>query len=201
MLRVAMFLLISILCSPCFGDEQYNRLKDFGGWLDQDHNCRNTREEVLIRDSLIPVTYTDAKNCHVATGLWVCPYTGHIFTTPKDMDIDHMVPLGEAYVSGADKWTQQQRIDYANNLKQKYHLVAVDKSANRSKNDSDPRIWMPPNIAYWKTYLDSWVAVKKQWGLSIDQSEQFMIDANYKTYDLYQKGVLIQPPINACMIR
>jgi hypothetical protein len=200
MLRI-IIVFLSLCCIESFASEPYDRVKQFGGWIDVDHNCRDTRQEVLISQSLIPVVYADEKKCKVLTGLWICPYTGRIMTNVEDIDIDHMVPLGEAYVSGADTWPQLRRKQYANYLNNPNHLIAVYKAANRSKNNSDPRIWMPPNIAYWKTYLDNWVTIKKQWGLSIDTQEQFMIDANYKTYEMYNKGVLIQPPINACMIR
>ena len=52
-----------------------------------------------------------------------------------------------------------------------HHLIATWKSTNRSKRDKDPSEWLPPNRAYWCTYLGNWVAIKRTRGLSMDADE------------------------------
>jgi 5-methylcytosine-specific restriction endonuclease McrA len=104
---------------------------------------------VLQAESLIAVAYSNG--CTVATGKWVDAYTGAVFTAASALDIDHVVPLENAWQSGASTWTPAQRLAYANNLDQPEALVAVSASANRSKGDRSPDEWTPPNHADWCT--------------------------------------------------
>lgn len=137
----------------------------FGGWVDTDRDCQDTRQEVLIEESLEPVKL-DKSGCKVLSGLWYCPYTNQYFTDPSLLDIDHLVPLAEAYRSGANKWDRERRKAYANDLELKSALIAVYRSANRSKGDKDPAEWMPENQEYWCEYIKSWMEVKQKWGLT-----------------------------------
>jgi len=77
-------------------------------WIDLDGNCRNTREEVLIAESRVPVTM-DRRGCKVRRGEWFDPYTGRAFLTSGRLDIDHFVPLKEAHVSGASPLRRKMR--------------------------------------------------------------------------------------------
>ena len=92
-------------------------------------------------------------------------------TNPSDLDIDHMVPLKEAWDSGAWNWTAAQRQTFANDLSDPRALIAVTAGQNRSKSDRDPSNWIPPQKSYVCTYLSEWVAIKAKWKLSMDQSE------------------------------
>ncbi len=74
----------------------------YGGWRDADGDCQDTRQEVLIAESLVPVAL-DSRGCRVVSGQWLDPYTGQTFTNPSDLDIDHFIPLAEAHRSGAAK--------------------------------------------------------------------------------------------------
>ena len=121
--------------------DAYNR-KLYGGWIDQDGDCQNTRHEVLIAESTVPVTL-DAKGCRVVSGRWHDPYTGRVFTDPRRLDIDHFIPLAEVHRSGGHAWTPAQRRQYANDLFHPDTLIAVSASANRSKGDRDPRPLAP----------------------------------------------------------
>ena len=95
----------------------------------------------------------------VDKGLWVGPYAGFVTRDPTALDIDHMVPLCEAWRSGAHEWEKVRRVEFANSLSEDHHLIATWRSTNRSKRDKDPSEWLPPNRAYWCTYLDDWVAI------------------------------------------
>lgn len=170
----------------------YDRKEHFGyGWKDMDGDCQNTREEVLIRDSLIPVTYYDG-GCKVLTGLWVCPLSGAILTLPGDIDIDHVVPLREAYESGGYKWTKEKRVLYYNDLSDPKHLQATHYSANRSKGHRDPAQWMPSNVGNWPWYITTWTSIKERWELNIDPQEQIAIDKLRTLGEDMYRGIMIR---------
>ena len=139
-------------------------------WTDEDGDCQDTRQEVLIAESLIEVTLDD-RGCRVVSGEWFDPYTGQTFTDPGDLDIDHMVPLAEAHRSGADRWTAEQREAFANDLGAADSLIAVSASANRAKGARDPAEWLPPDQSYHCTYIEIWIATKDRWGLGADADE------------------------------
>lgn len=142
----------------------------FKHWVDADGDGCDTREEVLIVESTSKAQ-VDAYGCKVIEGDWYSPYEGGTYTHPGDLDIDHMVPLKEAWDSGAWNWTAAQRQAYANDLSDPRPLIAVLNSQNRSKSDKDPSNWIPPRGEYTCAYLANWVAIKAKWKLSMDQSE------------------------------
>ncbi len=162
--------LVLIFISPA--ESQYDR-QEFGGWRDSDQDCINTRHEVLASESLVPPLFL---NCKVITGLWFDPFTGLTFTDPTQLDVDHLVPLKEAYISGAHLWTEESKRLYANDLENPGHLIAVDRSANRSKGSKDPSEWMPTNQAYHCAYVLAWIGVKDKWNLSMDEVESWAIE-------------------------
>lgn len=141
----------------------------FEHWIDADGDGCDTRREVLIRESLTPVTV--GAGCDISGGNWVSLYDGFTSSDPSDFDIDHMVPLAEAWDSGASGWSDSRRRDFANDLSSSYSLKAVSSSSNRSKSDGDPADWLPPNSAYVCEYVQQWVSVKQQWDLSVDEAE------------------------------
>lgn len=147
-------------------------------WLDDDGNCRSTREEVLIRQSLVSVAFDDS-GCRVVGGRWYDPFSGEILTDPRDLDIDHFVPLAEAHRSGADRWDESRRARYANALEPEGvpTLIAVSASQNRSKADRDPVDWLPANWGYRCAYVRTWIAIKAHWGLERDPIERWTTDA------------------------
>lgn len=136
--------------------------------MDADGDGCDTREEVLIAESIVPAT--QGTGCAV-TGEWMSVYDLTTFVAPGGMDIDHMVPLGEAWDSDASSWDSARREAYANDLDHPEALIAVSASSNRSKGDRDPAEWKPPNVAYWCRYAFEWVTVKVGWGLSADSAE------------------------------
>lgn len=141
----------------------------FEHWIDEDGDGCDTRREVLIQESLTPVTVGPA--CDITGGMWVSLYDGFSSANPSDFDIDHMVPLAEAWDSGASSWGDSRRRDFANDMKSSYSLVAVSKSSNRSKSDGDPADWLPADIGYVCEYVQQWVSVKQRWELTVDEAE------------------------------
>lgn len=142
----------------------------FRHWTDADRDSCNTREEVLILESLSNAQ-VDRFGCAVVAGDWFSAFDGVSHTDPSNLDIDHLVPLKEAWDSGAHSWSAEQREEFANDLSDGRSLIAVTNSVNRSKGDRDPSQWLPPRSAYVCQYISDWIAVKWQWKLTMDQSE------------------------------
>ena len=143
----------------------YNR-EDWGNWIDEDKDGLNTRDEVLAEESLIKPVISNNK---VVYGKWFDKYTGKYFTNPRDLDIDHLVPLKNAHISGASNWSKRKKNRYYNYLKYDNHLIAVSKSANRNKSDKSPIEWLPPNEEYQCEYVREWYKIKTDWGLTVEE--------------------------------
>lgn len=141
----------------------------FKHWVDEDKDSCNTRAEVLIAESRVEPTVE--ASCKVTVGEWYSYYDAVTVTAPGGLDIDHMVPLAEAWDSGASQWTAAEREAYANDLGAERSLVAVTAKTNRSKSDQDPAEWLPPLADARCTYAADWVGTKLRWGLAVDQVE------------------------------
>lgn len=144
----------------------YSRAK-FPHWIDQGKNC-NTREVVLKRDG---TNVQQDSGCAAVSGKWVSPYDGATWTKASDLDIDHVVPLAEAWKSGAAKWTTARRQQLANDLTHS-QLIAVTDNVNQEKGDKDPAKWLPPKASYHCEYARMWVWVKHVYGMSADSAEK-----------------------------
>jgi hypothetical protein len=142
----------------------------FKHWTDADRDGCDTRKEVLKAEAIIaPV---QGPGCALTGGEWYSPYDDTYFNDAGKLDIDHLVPLAEAWDSGASGWTAKEREAYANDLGDARDLIAVSAKSNRSKADQDPSTWLPPAAGYHCTYVTDWIADKTRWGLSIDPGEQ-----------------------------
>jgi Protein of unknown function (DUF1524) len=141
-------------------------------WIDVDHDCQDTRAEVLIQESRVPVMFRSGGQCTVTSGMWTSPYTGANITSAASLDIDHLVPLANVYRSGGSTWDDAQRSRYANDLDDPEQLVAVELGLNRSKGDSGPEAWRPPNPATWCAYAQAWLRVKERWHLTVTPAER-----------------------------
>ncbi|MFD5449306.1 HNH endonuclease family protein [Streptomyces sp. NPDC003470] len=139
----------------------------FPHWITQSGTC-NTRETVLKRDGSGVVTDS---SCAATKGSWYSPYDGATWTAASDLDIDHVVPLAEAWDSGASGWTTSRRQSFANDLTRP-QLIAVTDNVNQAKGDQDPATWLPSRTAYRCTYVRAWVQVKYYYGLSVDSAEK-----------------------------
>jgi len=152
---------------------KYNRRQQFGSWknFNPEENCYNTRAEILIRDSLEPVSFSERNPCLVKNGRWHDPYTGLDHYESSDIQIDHLVPLKNAYVSGAWKWDKKRRCHYGNFMAYNSHLVAVNGRENMRKGDRSPARYMPPNTRAACAYLQQWLNIKAVWNLTLEEDE------------------------------
>lgn len=156
----------------------YNR-DEWNHWINI-RSCWTVREQVLARDAVdgsLVLKDKDGKAttdinsaCEITGGKWVDVYSGKEITNPKDLDIDHMIPLNYAAQHGGQAWDKTKKEQYANNL-DGTHLIAVSASENRSKSDKGPSKWKPSNTAYYCEYGKSWVSVASKWQLSVTQAD------------------------------
>ncbi|MDX6739249.1 HNH endonuclease family protein [Actinocorallia sp. A-T 12471] len=144
----------------------YNR-DLFPHWITISGAC-NTRETVLKRDGVNVVTNS---SCAATSGSWYSPFDGATWTAASDVDIDHLVPLAEAWRSGASAWTTAKRQQFANDLTRP-QLWAVTDNVNQAKGDKDPAAWKPSLTGFWCTYAKSWIATKSYWGLTLQSTEK-----------------------------
>jgi hypothetical protein len=139
-------------------------------WTDADGDGCNTRYEVLIAEAVTAPKV--GSGCTLTGGRWYSYYDGAYWTAPADLDIDHLVPLAEAWDSGASAWTATQREAFANDLGDDRDLVAVTDNVTQAKSDRDPAEWMPSLSSATCRYLGEWVAVKLRWRLTVDSAEK-----------------------------
>jgi hypothetical protein len=144
----------------------YSRDK-FPHWITVSGTC-DTRETVLKRDGTSVVT---SSSCSATSGRWYSPYDGATWTVASDVDIDHMVPLANAWRSGASSWTTATRQQLANDLSAP-QLLAVTDNVNQSKGDRGPESWKPPLTSYWCTYAKAWTTVKYKYDLTVTSAEK-----------------------------
>jgi hypothetical protein len=142
----------------------------FPHWVDADSDGCNTRFEVLIAEATTAPTI--GSSCALTGGRWYSYYDNAYWTLPADIDIDHMVPLAEAWDSGARSWTTARRQLFANDLGDDRPLAAVTDNVNQSKGDQDPAEWMPPYSSATCRYVNEWVAAKTRWRLTVDTAEK-----------------------------
>ena len=139
----------------------------FPHWSTVSGSC-DTREIILQRDG---TNVTTNSSCQAVSGTWESAYDGVTFTDSGSLDIDHVVPLAEAWRSGASTWTTSHREEFAN---EQYwpQLIAVSASSNRSKGDQDPSTWRPPVASYECRYARMWVRVKHRYDLTLQSTEK-----------------------------
>ncbi len=144
----------------------------FEHWVDSDANGCDTRDEVLLTENRSPDARldADAPGCDLLDGLWRSYYDRVVTEDDSEFDVDHLVPLAEAWDSGAAAWSPARRRAYANDVGERRSLVGVSASSNRGMADDDPSQWLPTYGTC--VYVSSWTAVKVRWSLSVDRREK-----------------------------
>lgn len=165
--------------------EKYKRKFHFGSWIKDpsQNSCLNVRGLVLMRDAQGPIQYADARQCRIVSSVWIDPYTNSQLTQADDVQIDHMVPLKNAYISGAWSWSAAQRCLYANYMGNQFHLLPVLGTENNRKSDSTPEKYIPPRKEYICKYLVHWLKIKSIWQLKLAKEEALAISEELKNYN------------------
>lgn len=144
----------------------------FKHWIGVGNGC-DSRKAVIISEAIVKPKVE--AGCKIIGGEWLSIYDNVKVTDAGKLDVDHMVPLAEAWDSGASAWDTAKKEMYANDQTDPRHLIAVTGASNRSKSDQDPAEWMPTNKAYTCEYLINWISIKVRWGLSVDKKEKDFI--------------------------
>ena len=144
----------------------YSRSKFGSGWDDEDRDCQNTRHEMLLEQSLSPVSHKSSRGCQVTHGRWISPFTNEVIYDSSKIDIDHLVPLKWAWDHGARNWVQSRREEFANDP---INLLSVEASLNRQKGAKGPTEWLPPSNRCG--YVSRFTRVVKRYRLTLTDGE------------------------------
>lgn len=157
---------------------EYEREYFGHGWTDDDGDCINTRHEILISHALNnSAEFKEDNNCTIAVGQWESPFTGNIIESASAIDIDHIAPLKFAWTYGADSWTEDKRLQFANDPE---NLLAVEASLNRQKGAQDITEWLPPKNQC--RYIEQFLAISKKYGLVFPQEKRTAFENVRKTH-------------------
>ena len=149
----------------------YKRSQFGDGWARTD-GC-DTRNLILRRDLANPVVADD--NCKVSSGTLSDPYTGETIEfkrgaqTSAAVQVDHVVALSNAWQTGAQQLSAEQRVQLANDP---LELLAVDGPANQQKSDGDAATWLPSNKPFRCQYVARQIAVKRKYALWVTEPEK-----------------------------
>ena len=152
----------------------YSRAQFGDAWSDIDHNGCDTRNDILNRD-LTAKQHKNSRGCVVISGILKDPYTGKVINfmrgkdTSEQVQIDHVVALSDAWQSGAQEISAQERLQLANDPE---NLLAVDGPANQQKSDSDAATWLPANASFRCSYVARQIRVKAKYHLWVKPAEK-----------------------------
>ncbi|MEU7899437.1 HNH endonuclease family protein [Nonomuraea sp. NPDC049152] len=153
----------------------FEREKFGPAWADVDHNGCGTRDDILKRDLRDETFKAGTHDCVVLTGVLDDPYSGKTIHFKRGQDtssavqIDHLIPLSDAWQKGAQQWTKDKRKEFANDP---LNLLAVDGPLNGQKSDADAATWLPPRKAYRCAYIVRQVKVKTKYALWVTEAEK-----------------------------
>ena len=152
----------------------YSRAQFGDAWSDIDRNGCDTRNDILNRD-LTAKQHKNSRGCVVISGILNDPYTGKVINfmrgkdTSEQVQIDHVVALSDAWQSGAQEISAQERLQLANDPE---NLLAVDGPANQQKSDSDAATWLPANASFRCSYVARQIRVKAKYHLWVKPAEK-----------------------------
>jgi hypothetical protein len=150
---------------------EYDR-KEWKHWIDANQDCKDTRAEILVERSEVPVTYRSSKNnreCTVDEGRWRDYYFNEVLTQASQIDIDHLIPLSHAHHHGGAIWSASTKMQFANDPQ---NLVITNRSYNRQKGPKSIAQWLPIERSYACRYVKDWVLIKEKYGLPLLDDER-----------------------------
>ncbi|MFI6294321.1 HNH endonuclease family protein [Nonomuraea sp. NPDC050790] len=153
----------------------FEREKFGPAWADVDRNGCDTRNDILKRDMREETFRKGTHDCIVLTGVLDDPYSGKTIKfrrgndTSMDVQIDHVIPLSDAWQKGAQQWAAGKRKEFANDP---LNLMAVDGPLNNQKSDSDAATWLPPRKGYRCAYIARQIDVKVKYALWVTAAEK-----------------------------
>ena len=159
-----------------YGSLAYER-KQWKHWIDADKDCQNTRAEILIVSSQIPVVFKTDRQCLVVSGRWVLLYDGGFETRASKIDIDHIIPLKWMDVHGGADWSSAKKMQFANDAD---NLLAVSARANRSKGAKGIDEWLPDN--YQCKYGRHWQYLGKKYQIAFSVEVRSIIAKIIESY-------------------
>ena len=151
--------------------QPYRRARFDENWSDEDRDCHDTRAEVLLEEATSTVSFRP-NGCTVDRGGWTDPWNGTSSPLASAFQIDHTVPLANAWVAGAWAWSDEKRRRFSNDLGDPDALVALEGSNNTTKGDKTPDRWKPELQASWCRYAAAWSRIKGAWSLTVTEAER-----------------------------
>lgn len=147
------------------------------------HNGCDTRNDILQRDLDDIQLREGTKDCIVTSGLLSDPFSGELIDFVRgersgDVQIDHLVPLHDAWVKGAQQWDEQTRKNFANDPD---NLLAVKGTLNQQKGAGDAATWLPPNTAFRCDYAKKIITVKDRYKVWVTEAEASALERQLDT--------------------
>lgn len=152
-------------------NQQYRREDYLVRWPDSDNDCQNLRHELLVRESLSEVTFTNSRNCVVSAGLWFDPYTEVQLNQASDLDVDHVIPLAYVHDRGGDAWSSKKKKAFAID---QGNLLLVDDYENSVKGSKGPSEYLPAK-GFHCEYLSIWKRMAEKYNIELDEADRAVI--------------------------
>lgn len=159
-----------ILLFFSFNSFAYNR-SDYGVWADLDKNCKSTRIDILTTQALS----ISKSSCTNIDGTWKDFYSEKIITNDSIIDIDHVIPLAYADKNGANKWSHEKKVRFANDP---INLVITHRSINRQKGSKGLSNWLPINYTIRCDYFFKWYQISNQYNLTLEPNDAKILERN-----------------------
>lgn len=150
----------------------YTRAKFYQVWPEID-GC-SLRQRIIKREFTDTAKHHSSDQCTVISGEFIEPYTGQKQTyqdkksISKNIQIDHVVALSDAWQKGARELSSSERYALATDP---LNLLAADAKANQAKSDSDAASWLPPNKSFRCQYVARQISVKYKYHLWVTSAE------------------------------
>jgi hypothetical protein len=156
------------LAGPGVSNSRNYRREDYlVSWIDEDGDCQNLRHEMLIRENLSDITFTNSNRCTVNTGRWLDPYTGIYLNQASDLDVDHVIPLAYAHTNGGYSWSTSKKQTFAVD---ESNLLLVDDGENQSKGAKGPSEYLPRK-EFQCEYARIWNLVATKYNLDLAERD------------------------------